>query len=111
MYDEGRSVLQDDAEALKWYRRAAEGGAAFAQFHLGFMYDEGRGVPQDDAEAVKWYSRAAEQGHDDAQFMLGGMYAEGKGVPKDYAEVVKWSRLQQSSQGANIQSQRHSLGN
>jgi hypothetical protein len=57
-----RGVPQDDAEAVKWYRRAAEGGHAFAQFHLGFMYDEGRGVPQDKAEAVKWYRRLRDQG-------------------------------------------------
>jgi TPR repeat protein len=60
-------VPQDDAEALKWWRKAAEQGDATAQTNLGFMYDSfmydiGRGVPQDDAEALKWYRKAAEQG-------------------------------------------------
>ena len=67
MYDEGRGVPQDDAEAVKWYRLAAEQGNAAAQYNLGVMYDKGEGVPQDDAEAVKWYRLAAEQGAAAAQ--------------------------------------------
>jgi TPR repeat protein len=66
MYAEGRGVPQDNAEAVKWYRRAAEWNAD-AQYNLGLMYAEGRGVPLDDAEAVKWYRRAADQGNADAQ--------------------------------------------
>ena len=70
MYYKGRGVPQDDAEAVKWYRRAAEQGLARAQYNLGMRYSNGRGVPQNDAEAVKWYRRAAEQGHADAQNAL-----------------------------------------
>ena len=35
MYDHGRGVPEDDAEALKWYRMAAEQGNAPAQFSWG----------------------------------------------------------------------------
>ena len=49
MYDKGEGVPQDDAEAVRWYRLAAEQGHAEAQANLGWMYDAGRGVPQDDA--------------------------------------------------------------
>ena len=52
----------DYAEAVKWYRKAAEQGHARAQYSLGFMYYNGRGVPQDYAEAMKWYRKAADQG-------------------------------------------------
>ena len=38
MYDNGRGVTQDYAEALKWYRLAAELGLADAQTWLGLMY-------------------------------------------------------------------------
>ncbi|MGY8656728.1 MAG: tetratricopeptide repeat protein [Verrucomicrobiia bacterium] len=48
-------VTKDEAEAMKWYRKAAEQGYANAQSSLGFMYDLGRGVKQDDKEAVKWW--------------------------------------------------------
>ncbi len=62
MYDNGEGVPQDYAEAVKWYRLAAEQGDASAQYNLGIMYINGKGVPQDYAEAVKWYRLAAEQG-------------------------------------------------
>jgi hypothetical protein len=51
--------LMYDAEAVRWYRLAAEQGLAGAQFFLGLSYDTGEGVPQDDVEAVRWYGRAA----------------------------------------------------
>ena len=51
MYDNGRGVLQDYKEAVKWYRLAAEQGNANAQYNLGVMYDNGEGVPQDYKEA------------------------------------------------------------
>jgi TPR repeat protein/DNA-binding IscR family transcriptional regulator len=60
-------VPQNDAEAVKWYRLAADQGDADAQFELAGQYDEGVGVPQSEAEAMKWYRLAAEQGHADAQ--------------------------------------------
>jgi TPR repeat protein len=37
MYGNGRGVPEDDAEAIKWYRLAAEQGYARAQFNLGGM--------------------------------------------------------------------------
>ena len=37
IYDEGRGVRQDDAEAARWFRRAAEQGQAHAQNNLGLM--------------------------------------------------------------------------
>ena len=60
MYDQGRGVPQEDAEAVKWYRLAADHGDADAKHSLGVMYDDGRGVPQDEAEALQWYRRAAD---------------------------------------------------
>ncbi len=62
MYHEGQGVPQDYAEAVKWFRLAAEQGNADGQYVLGSMYYKGHGVPQDYAEAVKWYRLAAEQG-------------------------------------------------
>ncbi len=70
MYAYGRGVPQDDAEAVRWYRQAAEQGAAEAQYNLGLMHANGRGVPENDAEAVKWYRLAADQGFARAQHNL-----------------------------------------
>ena len=44
MYGNGRGVLQDNAEAVRWYRLAAEQGDAVAQTNLGVMYSTGQGV-------------------------------------------------------------------
>ncbi len=70
---------QDDAEAVTWYRKAAEQGCAPGQRDLGVMYFEGRGVTQDAAEAVRWSRMAAEQGDVQGQNNLGWMYANRAG--------------------------------
>ena len=48
LYKAGQGVVpQDDAEAVKWYRLAADQGAATAQYNIGSAYYYGRGLPQD----------------------------------------------------------------
>jgi uncharacterized protein len=60
-------VPQDYAQALIWYRKAAEQGDARAQFGLGLMYADGHGVPQDYVRAHMWFNIAAgAQGASDA---------------------------------------------
>ena len=85
-------VAKDGAEAVKWYRKAAEQGDAAGQYNLGTCYLNGNGVAKDGAEAVKWYRKAAEQGHADGQNQLGYCYHLGIGVAMDGAEAVKWYR-------------------
>lgn len=80
------------AEAVKWYKRAADQGFAQAQVELGSCYYAGRGVPKDEEEGVRWRRKAAEQGDCEAQIMLASSYNEGSGVPKDYEEAAKWYR-------------------
>jgi TPR repeat protein len=95
MYVDGRGGLaQDYAEAVKWFRMAAELGNADAQIRLGVMYEDGRGgLAQDYAEAAKWYRKAAEQGNVDAQATLGFRYERGQGVPRDYVLAHMWLSL------------------
>ena len=71
MYAYGLGVDKDEAEAVKWYRLAAEQGYWLSQHSLGEMYAKGRGVKKDDAEALKWFKLAAEQGYAPAQDKLG----------------------------------------
>ena len=47
MYNTGQGVPQDDKQAAKWWRLAADQGDGKAQYYLGAMYAKGRGVPQD----------------------------------------------------------------
>ncbi|MFN0043682.1 MAG: tetratricopeptide repeat protein [Alphaproteobacteria bacterium] len=59
MYDNGQGVKQDYAEAVTWFRLAADQGFAGAQLNLGLMYSNGRGVAQDHVQAHKWFNLAA----------------------------------------------------
>jgi TPR repeat protein len=93
MYLAGRGVPQDNVEAVRWYRLAADQGYANAQFNLGNMYRNGEGVPQDDVEAVRWYRLAADQGDAYAQFNLGVAYAKGEGIPQDDVQAHMWFNL------------------
>ena len=93
MYDIGQGVPENDAEAVKWYRKTAEQGNSDAQNILGIMYNNGNGVRQDYAEAVKWYRKAADQGDVEAQFSLGLMYDLGQGVPENDVQAYKWFNL------------------
>jgi TPR repeat protein len=84
--------MKNYADAVKWYRKAAEQGHAEAQYWLGRCYFDGRGITRDRAEAIKWWRKAAEQGHAGAQYWLGLCYEKGQGVSKDFAEAAKWYR-------------------
>ncbi|MFJ5483087.1 SEL1-like repeat protein [Pectobacterium actinidiae] len=78
-------IENENIEALKWFRVAAEGGQPDAQNILGLVYEEGRwGVNIDGDEALKWYERAANQGDNNAQMNLGKMYYTGLRVRTDY---------------------------
>ena len=59
LYVNGRGVLRDDREAMKWFRSAAEQGDSIAQLYVGLMFAEGKTVPQDYSEAARWYQIAA----------------------------------------------------
>ena len=86
-------MAEDAAEAVKWFRKAAEQGYAKAQYNLGISYYNGAGVTKDATESVKWFHKAAEQGEAQAQCNLGVSYATGEGVAKDDVEAFKWFSL------------------
>ena len=85
-------VEEDDEEAVKWYRKAAEQGNADAMYKLGKCFYNGLGVEEDEEEAVKWFRKAADQGNADAMHKLGFCYLFGRGVKYDKEEAVKWYR-------------------
>ena len=61
-YGNGQGVPKDYAEAVKWFRKAAEQNYPDAQNNLGFCYANGVGVPKDYVEAYKWMLLTAAQG-------------------------------------------------
>lgn len=56
-----KSAKKDCAEAVKWYRKAAEDGNTDGMDMLGDMYHYGEDAKQSYLEALKWYRKAAEK--------------------------------------------------
>jgi len=55
-------VLRNNAEAILWFRKAAEAGRAAGMVDLGAMYLLGDGVAVSEQEAAKWFEKAAAAG-------------------------------------------------
>lgn len=92
MTDNGQGVSENDAEAAKWYRLAAERGNPDAQFNLALLYDSGKGVAENKEEAAHWYAKAAARGHVGAQYNLALMLEAGDGILRDPTAAAKWYR-------------------
>src|SRR5262249_33258287 len=90
-YRAGTTVPRDSANALKWFRKAADQGYAESELILGWSYREGGlGLEKDTQAAVSWFRKAAGQGDAWGQAELAFMYESGQGVTQDNAEAVKW---------------------
>ena len=70
MFENGKGVSQDYAEAVRLFRLAAAQGDKAAQCWLGDMFEKGKGVAQDITEAIRWYRLAAAQGNASARTSL-----------------------------------------
>lgn len=79
MYANGVGVVQDFAQAMRWYQKSADKGYAPAQYILAGKYANGQGVERDLRKALSWYLKASEKGNSRALFKLGQMFS----VPQD----------------------------
>jgi TPR repeat protein len=70
IYAQGQGVTQDFAQAMIWFKKAADRGDSGGMYNLGQLYDTGNGVPQDHAQARIWYRKAAAGGDENAQKWL-----------------------------------------
>lgn len=86
---------QDDHEAARLSRLAADQGNALGQASLGFFYATGSGgLEKDDHEAARLYRLAADQGNAGGQNNLGFFYQNGRGgLEKDDCEAARLYRL------------------
>ena len=66
IYYFGKSVSKNYAEAVKWWRKAAEQGDVGAQFGLGHCYYAGFGVSKDQSLAKYWILKSAQGGYEPA---------------------------------------------
>lgn len=113
MYENGHGVKQSNAEALKWYKKAADQGFVDAQLGGGRLYftiandqdslalellKENRKSTKEIEqlkkqsqsnyrEAAKWLEKAVDQGDERAEALLGTLYEFGMGVKKDEARA------------------------
>jgi TPR repeat protein len=86
-----------DAEALAWYRKAAEQGDAGGEFGVGSMYMNGEGgVARDLVQAYAWLTRAGGKDHEQAIVALASAYLraqKGELSPApDPARAGEWLR-------------------
>lgn len=89
-FNYGRGMPKNIKEALRWLRRAAQGGQADAQRLLALKLYNGYEVPVDLDEALMWTRALAEGGDVPAQLALGNMYASGEGTERNLIRAYMW---------------------
>jgi hypothetical protein len=82
IFSQDTGALRNDAEAVKWYFRAADWGSVKSQRYLGYHQ-----------RSAYWFRRAAAQGDAASQFELGRMFASGVGAIQDYGQAYMWLNL------------------
>ena len=99
IFASGRGVPRNDAEASKWFRRAAQQGMAEAQFNLGNMLytassrQIARGFGEGRMEAYVWFHLAAAQGH-----LRAGAFEETLNLQLTDAELLEGNRRAEAFQ-------------
>jgi TPR repeat protein len=79
---------EENEEAVRIYRLAAEAGDPRGQLELGRMYLAGEGVERDPMAARNWFEMANAQGHVPATIQIAYAYLNGAmGYPQDYAQA------------------------
>ncbi len=92
-----QGVPQNDAEAAKWLRLAADQGLASAQCNLGVIYAKGQGVPEDYVLAYVWFNLSAAQGIKEAaknrdtaaRFMTPEQIAEAQKLAREWKPTTQ----------------------
>lgn len=85
----GRGVPQDETQAARWFRAAAERGHLEAMHYMGSFYSKGLGGLERSAEqAERWYLAAAEGGDVKAMTNLAVDYEN----QRNYEQAVVWYR-------------------
>lgn len=90
LYEKGRGVKRDQAQAFYWYGKAAAQGCAKAQTNLGYCYESGQGTKRDLEEAFYWYHKAAERGEVYAQTYLGHYYENSRDARQERDQAAYW---------------------
>lgn len=89
LYQHGRGVKTDLAEAERLYQASAAQGNRHAMANLAILYAGASDKPNFAAAAL-WFQRSAALGYVDAQFNLAVLYERGDGVPQSLLDAYKW---------------------
>ena len=103
MYAEGKGVPQDDVEAAKWHRRAADAGMLMPNIIWGCCMLMGEALRRIIKKQRSGIALQLRRGNTNAQLVLGLLYYSGKGVMQDYAEAAKWLHLAAKAGNADAQ--------
>src|SRR6266481_2493385 len=82
----GDGVRKDDAEAVKWLRKAADQDNPVAERYLAEMYFKGRGVPADNAGAGKRVRLRVGEGDRQKEEHPALLFTQGLGGPRNVKE-------------------------
>ncbi|EAY02717.1 hypothetical protein TVAG_440960 [Trichomonas vaginalis G3] len=89
MIENGIGCQKDVDKAIKYYKRAADGGEAKAMFNLGLIYDKNKKYHNTE-QAIKYYQEAADKGIKEAFFNLGMIYKDGEDIEKDITKAKEY---------------------
>jgi len=89
--DEKQAIPQNEAEAARWFTKAAEDGSVPAQYKLGLLFWGGHGVPKDANKAYFWAVLARAGGQegskDLAKVLANGMTRAQAAAIEQQAEI------------------------
>jgi len=91
IYQKGYGVRRSQANAIRWFKIAAQRGHAAAQYTLArFVFAKRRKSARDMRNAKHWLTSAARQNHSPSMYWLGTMYTMGQGVRTSHKQAAHW---------------------
>lgn len=99
LFLDGKVVLKDISQAIRYLTMSAEENNEWASYQLGKLFLLGKEITKDTDQAVQCLTASSEQGNQFAQYLLGKTYLLGKDVLRDREAAVKW--LTQSAEQGN----------
>ncbi len=93
LYEYGKGVETDDAQARNWLKAAAINGSAIAQIEYGIWLINGKGGPAKPQDGFRFLKFAAERGNPIAINRIAHLFKDGIGTTPDRLEAAKWALL------------------